>query len=68
MRGGTPQPILEKLHTDLLKVLQAADVKSRLTGLVIDVAPTSRDEFTALLRAEIARWTQVAKDAGIPPQ
>jgi tripartite-type tricarboxylate transporter receptor subunit TctC len=66
--AGTPAPILDKLHADLTKVLQAPDVQQRLTDLVIDVAPTSRDEFAAFIRTEIARWTQVVKDAGIPTQ
>jgi tripartite-type tricarboxylate transporter receptor subunit TctC len=66
--AGTPQPILEKLHTDLTRTLQAPDVQQRLNDLVIEVAPTSRDEFTAFIRSEIARWAQVVKDAGIAPQ
>jgi len=66
--AGTPQPILEKLHTDLTRTLQAPDVQQRLTGLVIEVAPTSRDEFTEFIRSEIGRWAQVVKDAGIPTQ
>jgi tripartite-type tricarboxylate transporter receptor subunit TctC len=66
--AGTPAPILDKLHADLTKTLQAPDVQQRLAELVIDVAPTSRDEFTAFIRSEIARWAQVVKDAGIPSQ
>ncbi len=66
--AGTPAPILEKLHADLMKTLTMPDVQQRLNDLVIDVAPTSRDEFTAFIRSEIARWAKVVKDAGIPPQ
>jgi tripartite-type tricarboxylate transporter receptor subunit TctC len=66
--AGTPPPILEKLHVDLMRVLQAPDVQQRLADQVIDVAPTGRDEFTAFIRAEIARWGQVVKDSGIPRQ
>jgi tripartite-type tricarboxylate transporter receptor subunit TctC len=66
--AATPPPILDKLHADLMKTLQAADVQQRLADLVIEVAPTSRDEFTAFIRAEIARWAQVVKDSGIPTQ
>jgi tripartite-type tricarboxylate transporter receptor subunit TctC len=36
--------------------------------LVIEVAPTSREEFAQFIRAEVARWAQVIKDAGIPQQ
>ena len=66
--AGTPPPILDKLHADLTKTLQAPDVQQRLADLVIDVAPTSRDEFTAFIRSEMVRWAKVVKDAGIPPQ
>ncbi len=67
--AGTPQPILEKLHADLITTLQAQDVQQRLSDLVIDVAPNnSRDEFTAFVRAEIGRWCEVIRTVGIPTQ
>jgi tripartite-type tricarboxylate transporter receptor subunit TctC len=66
--AATPPPILDKLHADLTKTLQAPDVQQRLADLVIEVAPTSRDEFTAFIRSEMARWAQVVRDSGIPTQ
>jgi tripartite-type tricarboxylate transporter receptor subunit TctC len=66
--AGTPEPILEKLHADLMTTLQAQDVQQRLSDLVIDVAPTGRDEFTAFIRSEIGRWSEVVRNAGIPQQ
>jgi tripartite-type tricarboxylate transporter receptor subunit TctC len=36
--------------------------------MVIEVAPTSREEFAQFIRAETARWARVIKDAGIPQQ
>ena len=66
--AGTPLAILDKLHADLTRTLQAPDLQQRLADLVIEVAPTSRDEFTAFIRSELARWARVVKDAGITPQ
>jgi len=66
--AGTPTTILEKLHADLMKVLQMPDVLQRFSELVLEAAPQSRDEFAAYLRAETTRWAQVVKDAGIPSQ
>jgi len=66
--AATPVPILDKLHADLTKTLQAPDVQQRLADLVIEVAPTSRDEFTAFIRSEMARWAKVVRDSGIPTQ
>ena len=66
--AGTPAPVLDKLHADLTRTLQAADVRQRLTDLVIEPAPNSREEFVAFVRSELERWEKVVKDAGIPRQ
>ncbi len=66
--AGTPAPLLGKLHADLIGVLQAPDVRQRLNDLVVDVAPTSREDFAAFIQAETRRWAQVVKDAGLAPQ
>lgn len=66
--AGVPQPILEKVHTDLLKVLQMPEVVQRFSDIVVEAAPQSREEFTAYIRAEMTRWAKVVKDAGIPLQ
>ena len=66
--SATPGPILDKLHTDLTAVLRLPEIEQRLKDLVVNVAPTSREEFAQFIRAEIARWARVIKDAGIPQQ
>jgi tripartite-type tricarboxylate transporter receptor subunit TctC len=66
--AGTPAPILDKVHADLTAVLHMPEIRQRLKDLVIDVAPTSREEFAKFIRAETARWARVIKDAGIPQQ
>ena len=66
--AGTPAPVLDKLNADIVRTLQAADVRQRLADLVIEPAPTSREEFVAFVRSELERWEKVVKDAGIPRQ
>jgi tripartite-type tricarboxylate transporter receptor subunit TctC len=66
--AGTPAPVLDKLHADLTRTLQASDVRQRLIEMVIEPAPTSRDEFTAFVRSELERWEKVVRDAGVPRQ
>jgi tripartite-type tricarboxylate transporter receptor subunit TctC len=60
--------LLDKLNADLHAVLRIPEVEQRLSDLGMPPAPTSRDEFDKFMRAEIARWAQVIKDAGIPKQ
>ena len=63
--AGTPQPILDKVHADLIAVLRTPEIQQRLKDLVIEVAPTSPQEFAQFMRAETARWARVIKAANI---
>jgi tripartite-type tricarboxylate transporter receptor subunit TctC len=66
--AGTPAPVLDKLNADITSVLRMPEIQQRLTEMVIPPSPTSRKEFEQFIRAEIARWAQVIKDAGIAQQ
>jgi tripartite-type tricarboxylate transporter receptor subunit TctC len=66
--AATPVPILSKVHDDLVAVLRTPEIRSRFADMVIDVAPTSRDEFAQFIRAETSRWARVIKEAGIAKQ
>lgn len=66
--SGVPLPVLDKLNADITSTLRQADVRERLNELVVPPSPTTREEFDQFMRAEIARWAQVIKDANIPKQ
>ena len=66
--AGTPVPVLDKLNADFTSVLRMPEVQQRLNEVVMPPAPTSREEFDQFIRAEIARWAKVIKEAGIPKQ
>jgi tripartite-type tricarboxylate transporter receptor subunit TctC len=66
--ASTPVPLLDKLNTDINTVLRMPDVQQRLQEVVMEGPTTSRKEFDQFIRAEITRWAQVIKDAGIPQQ
>ena len=65
---GTPAAILDKVHADLTTVLRMPEMQQRFTEMVIEYAPTNRDEFAQFMRTETARWARVIKEAGIPKQ
>jgi len=66
--AGTPAATLDKLNADIHSVLRTPEFQQRLSDLGIDVAPTSREELDQIIRAEIARWALVIKEAGIAQQ
>ena len=66
--AGVPAPLLDKLNADIREVLRNPEIEKRLSELGMPPATTTRDEFDKFIRAQIAQWAQVIKDAGIPKQ
>ena len=61
--------LLEMVQTRLEIVSgEFEEERVRLQELVMEGPQTSRQEFDQYIRAEIARWAKVIKDAGIPQQ
>ncbi|MBI3042638.1 MAG: tripartite tricarboxylate transporter substrate binding protein [Betaproteobacteria bacterium] len=61
----TPARILDKLNRDLVQVLDRPDVRQPLLGRGFEVVANGRAEFGRFVRAEIAKWAKVIKQAGI---
>jgi tripartite-type tricarboxylate transporter receptor subunit TctC len=63
--AGTPAAVVTKLNGALVGMLRDADVQDTLAREGIDRAGTSPAEFGAYIRAEIAKWTKVARETGV---
>ena len=63
--ANTPRPIVERLHRELAAVLQSQFVKDRYGVLGIEPVGNAPDEFTAQVRADLARWEKVVKAANV---
>jgi tripartite-type tricarboxylate transporter receptor subunit TctC len=63
--AGTPAAVVTKLNGALVGMLRDADVQDTLAREGIDRAGTSPAAFGAYIRAEIAKWTKVARETGV---
>src|SRR5207237_2319163 len=63
--AGTPAPALERLHKDVAPVVEPPEMKKRFEVEGAEALRMSPREVGALIDAETAKWTQVAKEAGI---
>jgi tripartite-type tricarboxylate transporter receptor subunit TctC len=59
--AGLPAPVLATLNETLNKVLAGADLSERLAAEAVQPMPMSPEAFAAYIRADIARWTALAK-------
>jgi tripartite-type tricarboxylate transporter receptor subunit TctC len=65
---GTPRPIIDRLNTEINKVLALPEVKSRLLEVGADVMPTTVDQFGSFVQAESKKFLQIIKDASLKPE
>ncbi len=68
MPRQTPQPIVTRFAAGLHRVLQASDVKQRLASQGLDTATSTPEEFRRIIKADLARWAKVVREAGIQPE
>ncbi|WP_066343115.1 tripartite tricarboxylate transporter substrate binding protein [Azohydromonas lata] len=63
--AGTPKDVITRLNAEANKALAAPDVRDKLAAAGIEPAGGTPQQFKDLIQSEMARWSQVAKTAGI---
>jgi tripartite-type tricarboxylate transporter receptor subunit TctC len=64
--AGTPAPVLNRLHAEVTKAVKLAEVRKRFDEQNIELAASASPEaFTAYIKAEVAKYSKLARDAGI---
>jgi tripartite-type tricarboxylate transporter receptor subunit TctC len=63
--AGTPRPVIDKLATAAKKAMHAPDAVDLLQKQGFRPEEMGPDEFGAYIKSEIARWSAVAKAAGM---
>jgi tripartite-type tricarboxylate transporter receptor subunit TctC len=63
--AGTPKPILQTLHAEIAKALADPEVREKLVAQGLTPRGTSPDELARDMRAQLARYGQLIKQAGI---
>jgi tripartite-type tricarboxylate transporter receptor subunit TctC len=63
--AGTPRPILERLNTEIRKVLAAADVKEDWSKQGAAPMGMTIEQFDKFLREDVTKWAAVVKSTGM---
>jgi tripartite-type tricarboxylate transporter receptor subunit TctC len=61
----TPRAIIDKLNAETVRVLRTPDFKAKLIEQGAESVPSSPEEFSTHIRAEIARWAEVIRTSGV---
>jgi len=63
--GGTPQTVVNRLHTEIAKALDNKSVRDQIAAEGLDLAQSSPTAFAAYIREEITKWTKVVHFANM---
>jgi len=66
--AGTPRDIVSRLSRELVKVLEAPDVRAQLAAQGVDPWPGTPEQLGELLRADMERYAVIVRSAGLPRQ
>ena len=65
MPAKTPREIINRLNREIVLILRLPDVRERLAGQGAEPAGNTPEEYSASLKADLARWAKVVKTANI---
>jgi tripartite-type tricarboxylate transporter receptor subunit TctC len=66
--ANMPPAVVQRLSKEIVEILKQKDVSDRMLSEGTVPTPSGPDEFTAYIRAELKKWGDVVKLAGIKPE
>ena len=66
--AGTPRPVVDAIQAQVLKALQLPEVRERMAGIGVDPVGNTPEQLGAILKSDLKKWTEVAKNAGVKAQ
>jgi tripartite-type tricarboxylate transporter receptor subunit TctC len=63
--AGTPQPVVQRLATEIARIIHEPDIKARLSTLGVEPSGAGPAELGAFQKAEVAKWAHLIKTANI---
>ena len=65
--AGLPQPVVDKVRAEALKVLADPEMQKKVAALGLDTVGSTPQETRAAIAGDIPKWAKVIKDANIKP-
>lgn len=63
--AATPREIVDRLHAEWVKIAAMPDTKEKLQAVGFDAIVSTPEEYASTIKADLARWSRVIKDAGL---
>lgn len=62
--AGTPAAIVQRLNTEVRSALEQPELRAKLAAQGTEILGSTPDEYAALIRSELARWSRIVQETG----
>ena len=66
--AGTPEPIIRRLNKEIVQIVKGPQLQELYAKQAMEPVGSTPEEFAAVIKADLAKWSKVIKDAGIQPE
>jgi tripartite-type tricarboxylate transporter receptor subunit TctC len=63
--AGTPRPIIEKLHAEMVKAMNTAELRERFASVGAETIANTPAQYGAFVQAELTKWGKVIQVTGV---
>jgi tripartite-type tricarboxylate transporter receptor subunit TctC len=63
--SNTPRDIIERLHSEIVRILALPEVKQRFSSLGFDIIANTPEQFTAQIKSDLTKWERVIRASGV---
>ena len=63
--AGTPKPIIDRLHSEVVRIVALPDVKQKLDTLGFTPVASTPEAYAAQIRSDLETWGKVVQDLGM---
>jgi tripartite-type tricarboxylate transporter receptor subunit TctC len=60
--AGTPRPVVERIHREVVRALAMPDVREKLTAMGNEIVGNTPEQFGEQIAAEVAKWQKLVRD------
>jgi tripartite-type tricarboxylate transporter receptor subunit TctC len=64
----SPRVIVARLNTEIVRILEARDIRERFANLGAEPVGGTPEQFRAFIASEIDKWARVVKTSGMETQ
>lgn len=67
VRAGTPKPVVDQLSAAIIRALASKELQERMLAIGVEPMPGGKtpEQFREFLKADIAKWSKMVREAGI---